>query len=144
MVEIYFKPSAREPVVYVLKGVSQSKTEKSVYQFNMHSHIWHPPTDMFETEQAIIIRLEIAGMDEADISLVIEGQNLVVKGVRTEPPEKRAYHQMEIRFGEFLSEVNLPYPVDTEKIEAVYSNGFLKINLPRIQAKKVTITENPS
>jgi HSP20 family molecular chaperone IbpA len=44
---------------------------------------------------------------------------------------------MEIRFGDFFSEVNLPYPVDIEKIEAVYSDGFLKINLPLIQAKKV-------
>ena len=144
MVEIYFKPSSRKPMVYVLEGIRQSKSEKQIYQVNLPSHVWHPPTDVFETEQAIIVRVEIAGMDETDISLVIEGQKLIVKGIRSDIPEKRAYQQMEIRFGEFSSEVNLPHPVDTENIEAFYSNGFLKINLPRIQPKKVTITENIS
>jgi HSP20 family protein len=105
------------------------------------SHIWRPPTDIWETEQAFTVRLEIAGMSERDFSIVLDGHSLVIRGVRSESPERRAYHQMEIPFGEFGVDIDLPSSINISAVEAVYSNGFLRISLPKTGPQKIKIEE---
>ena len=96
----------------------------------VRTHIWRPPTDVFETEEAVIVRVEIAGMREDDFSISITGNQLTVRGNRPDVQERRAYHQMEIQYGEFLTRVRLPGLVDEENVEASYSDGFLTILIP--------------
>jgi HSP20 family molecular chaperone IbpA len=48
---------------------------------------------------------------------------------------------MEIRFGEFATEVELPYPISVTEIEAVYSNGFLQIRLPKARPVRISVEE---
>jgi HSP20 family protein len=110
-------------------------------RLTIRSHMWRPPTDVYETEQALIVRLEIAGMSEADFSIVLDGRYLMIRGVRSESPERRAYHQMEIPFGEFGVDLDLPFNVVMSAVEAVYSNGFLRIILPKTGPQKIQIEE---
>ena len=105
------------------------------------THVWRPPTDVYETEDSIVVRIEIAGMREEDFSIVLEGRYLTVHGVRIDAPEKRAYYQMEIPFGEFRADIELPRPVSASEIEAVYADGFLRVVLPKVRPQKVTIEE---
>ena len=91
---------------------------------------WRPPTDVYETEAAVIVKMEIAGMSEDEFHITYADGQLVVGGVRRDAAAKLGYHQMEISYGEFHVEINLPKPVDVDKIEASYSNGFLIISLP--------------
>ena len=109
------------------------------WQVEIQSHAWSPSTDLYETEAAYIVRVEIAGMRQQDFSIALESNHLIISGARTEAPERRAYHQMEIRFGEFSSVVALPGPVDTEKSTAEYEDGFLIVILPRATPNKINI-----
>ena len=139
MVEISFKPATRKSNIFVLEEIRRLNNESPNRQLNTRSHLWRPPTDVYEIENAIKVRVEIAGMDESNLSIILKGRNLIVSGARLDIVERRAYHQMEIRFGEFCTEVDLPSSVDAEKVEAVYQNGFLQITLPKVAPKKVVV-----
>ena len=116
-----------------------TSAEVSTWKFTSRVHIWRPATDVYETEDAYTVRVEIAGMRNADFSLSLEERYLVIRGIRPDVLERRAYHQMEIPFGEFLSEVELPGPVDVENIEATYQDGFLRIFLPKSRPQQIQI-----
>jgi HSP20 family protein len=99
------------------------------WQVHSQPHIWSPPTDVYETENAYIARVEVAGMRQQDFSVQVENNFLKVSGVRADKPERRAYHQMELRFGEFSTIVSIPGPVDVESSSAEYEDGFLTVTL---------------
>lgn len=102
---------------------------------------WHPPTDVYETDTHYVVRMEVAGMSECNFTISIVDRLLVITGIRQDPSDKLVYHQMEIIYGEFRSEVILPGPVDEGDVEAVYADGFLKVVLPKRPAQKVLIVE---
>jgi HSP20 family protein len=101
------------------------------WQVRLQQHVWSPPTDLYETDNFYIVRVEIAGMREQDFSVVLDNNFLTVSGSRPDVPGRRAYHQMEVRFGEFRTLVALPGPVNSERTLAEYQDGFLTITLPK-------------
>jgi HSP20 family protein len=106
--------------------------------WQVRSSIWTPPTDEYETEEAYIVRMEIAGMHEDDFEVSLENNTLFISGSRLDDvSERRAYQQMEIRFGKFASAISLPGPVDVEQAGAEYKDGFLIVVLPKINENKV-------
>jgi HSP20 family protein len=111
--------------------------ETMSWQIRAHSHVWSPPTDLFETETSFVVRVEIAGMRDQDFSVTIENNYLVITGIRPDIPERRAYHQMEIRFGEFSTMVALPGSVDSDNATVEYTDGFLVMTLPKMQSKDI-------
>jgi HSP20 family protein len=111
------------------------------WRLAVRSPAWQPPADVYETEQAIIVRVEIAGMREGDFSIELNGRSLSIRGTRPDLAERRAYHQMEIRFGEFLLEMELPAHVDIDQVQAVYNNGFLRVSLPIARPRQIPIIE---
>jgi len=101
--------------------------------WQVRSSLWRPPTDIFETDERFIIKVEIAGMREEDIEVAMENNLLVISGTRSDVPEQRAYyHQMEIQSGKFEIMAEIPVSVDVEKAGAVYKDGFLTITLPKL------------
>ena len=100
---------------------------------------WNPPTDVYETEDSFIIRVEIAGLRDADFEVAIENHILKINGQRTDSNERRAYHQMEIRFGKFEIAVEIPVPVEIERALAEYKDGFLKVQLPKASPKPIEV-----
>lgn len=113
----------------------------SSWRLKRRSPQWRPPTDVLETENDFVVVVEIAGMRGLDISATYDKGLLSIRGVRTEKSGSKAYHQMEIAYGEFVTEVRLPNGIDTEKIEATYSDGFLRVVLPKIGSKQISISE---
>lgn len=111
----------------------------SHWRLTMRSPAWRPPTDVYETKNALIVRLEIAGLHKDEFSIELDGRYLTINGTRPDFSEPRAYHQMEIRFGEFSVELEIPFNVIADRIEAVYSNGFLQVTLPKAQPKHIGI-----
>jgi HSP20 family protein len=107
----------------------------------VRSHVWRPATDVYETKDSIVVRVEIPGMREEDFSISLTGNQLTIRGLRPDIQERRAYHQMEIFFGEFLSVVELPGPVLTEEVSAEYIAGFLRLVFPKEQPKKIQVSE---
>ncbi|MCS7251583.1 MAG: Hsp20/alpha crystallin family protein [Anaerolineae bacterium] len=92
---------------------------------------WRPPTDVYETDEAVVIRVEIAGLRPEDVWVALHGRCLVISGYRQDPTPKVAYHQLEIHYGEFHVEVDLPWVLDADTAQAVYRDGFLNVILPK-------------
>ncbi len=103
------------------------------WQVQVRTGLWSPPTDVYETESHYVVRVEIAGMREEDFEITVEHRFLSITGSRSDLPERRAYHQMEIRFGKFESIVGLPGAVDLDAARAEYKDGFLTVILPKAE-----------
>lgn len=115
----------------LLRGKRNEVLYATGWQVQLRSAVWSPPTDFYETENAYVVRVEVAGMREQDFEVSLENNFLVISGVRSDMPERRAYHQMEIRFGHFSTAVGIPGPVNVDEAEAVYKDGFLVVTLPK-------------
>jgi HSP20 family protein len=105
---------------------------QSQRQRNLKPHAWSPPTDLIETADRLIIRIEIAGMQQADFAIRSEPRRVVISGLRPEIRNQGCYHRMEIPSGEFESEVDLPQTIETDQIVADYRDGFLTITIPKV------------
>lgn len=95
---------------------------------------WEPPTDVLDLGDAILVRLEVAGIAPEDLSIEIYGQDLWIRGRRQEPEEKkfRVLH-MEIYYGPFAKKIHLPYRIDVGRTEASLRQGFVEIFLPKVE-----------
>jgi len=111
------------------------------WRLTMRAPAWRPPTDVYETERTLVVRVEVAGMREEDFSIELNGRLLTIRGLRQDSSERRAYHQMEIHFGEFIIDMELPHFVEAELVEAVYMNGFLLVSLPKAQPHQISVGE---
>lgn len=101
---------------------------------------WRPPTDAFETDEAFVIVVEIAGMRGAEFSVTFERPILWIRGSRSDVGGTKAYHQMEIAFGDFETGVHVHAPIDESSIEASYADGFLRVILPKSQPRQVPLS----
>jgi len=140
MEELDVKSEPIQPIWYN-SDETQSLSGGKRWRNGVRSSIWRPPTDVFENEQEVIVRVEIAGMREDDFSISLTGDRLTVRGNRPDIQEKLAYHQMEIFFGEFNVEVNLPAPVLADQVVAEYQAGFLRLVFPKDKPKKIQVSE---
>lgn len=111
------------------------------WQVQVRAGVWSPPTDVYETENDFVVRVEIAGMREEDFEIAVENNFLMISGSRSDIPERRAYQQMEIRFGKFETIVGIPASVDLEASRAEYTEGFLTISLPKIKPNQIRVEE---
>jgi HSP20 family protein len=90
-----------------------------------------PPVDVYEDEHTLVLKLEVPGVNEDDLDVQVENNTLTVKGERKfEKDEKEEnFHRIERRYGSFVRTFRLPNTLDTEKIEAAYDKGILKITV---------------
>lgn len=99
--------------------------------------VFEPPTDLYETPDEIIVRLEVAGIkgNYSKISVEIQDDRLTVSGEREDPASgaARLYEQIEIQTGSFERTVRLPCPVDETAALAKYDDGFLVVRFPKCQ-----------
>ena len=107
-----------------------------------NGRIWVPPTDVYETEDLIVALVELAGVRQSDFTVSLFDRRLVISGVRIDQgPVRRAYHQMEVPFGEFRTEVELPVQVDAARVDAEYADGFLRVRLPKLKPQNIIVQE---
>lgn len=111
------------------------------WQVQVRAGVWSPPTDVYETENNYVVRVEIAGMREEDFAITVENNFLTISGSRPDVPERRAYQQMEIRFGKFETVVGMPGPLDLETSSAEYKEGFLTVTLPKAKPNQINIED---
>lgn len=107
---------------------------------------WEPRVDVLEDERRFIVKAELSGVRGEEIQLMFlpERHSLIIRGRRDDetPTERRLrVHQLEIPFGEFSREVQLPdVPVAHESMRAQYHNGFLLVTIPKAETVVVTKT----
>lgn len=139
MDDISVSPDSIRRVWHVSEEFPNSLADTSRWRIFSRPHAWRPLTDVYETEEALVIRVEVAGMKESDFTISLEERILTIRGIRQDTSERRAYHQMEIPFGEFSTELELPYTIEADKVEATYRDGFLRITLPISQPKHIKV-----
>lgn len=104
-----------------------------------------PPVDIYETEQNIVLKLEVPGVEQKDLDIRIENNTITIRGERkfeTEVKEEN-FHRVERRYGSFQRSFTLPNTVNTEQVSADYENGILKVTLAkRAEAKPKQIKVN--
>jgi HSP20 family protein len=110
---------------------------------NHQGKVWRPPTDVYETGSEIVVRVEIAGMNERELNVELVGRTLIVSGHRVDHTgrAKLAYQRMEILYGEFRTEVHLPWAANASAVDATYDNGLLTVVLPKASTLHVPISE---
>jgi len=108
--------------------------------FRHRGEVWHPPTDIYETETSVVVQVEVGGLEEEDFEICLDGNLLTISGERRDLAAKLAYHQLEMRYGPFLAAVRLSHSVDENGIEATYRDGILRVILPKAQPRQVPVT----
>ena len=139
MEDISVSSDSMRRVWHISEDFQNSLTDTSRWRIISRPHAWRPPTDVYETEDAITIRVEVAGMRESDFTISLVERNLTIRGIRQDTTERRAYHQMEIPFGEFSTQLELPHEINSDKVDAVYRDGFLRITLPIAHPKRIKV-----
>jgi HSP20 family protein len=93
---------------------------------------WVPNTDVYEADGGIVVNVELAGIRREDLQLVVEENRLRIRGERPDQCRdgKCRFLIMEINYGPFECEVELPQGYDLSSAKAVYQNGFLRIDVP--------------
>jgi HSP20 family protein len=91
---------------------------------------WKPPLDIYELQDEIIIKLDLAGVKRKEISIIQEGNRIRISGRRKMENREQihTYHQMEINYGEFERIIVVSDTVRIEEVKASYKDGFLTIH----------------
>lgn len=99
---------------------------------------WAPVLDMYETKDDLVLSIELPGVREKDVSLAITGDLLTVRGERELSPELKSescYH-LERVYGKFERSIQLPMPVQADRVKATYRDGVLEARLPKADEVK--------
>ena len=113
-------------------------------RWGMSEAVWRPPTDVYETDDSVVVVVEIAGLSDGDYTVTLNGRTLLISGERRDPAERLAYQQMEIRHGRFRTQVHLPWALEPQGQQASYANGFLKVVLSKAQVRRVPVRASES
>jgi HSP20 family protein len=103
---------------------------------------WVPAVDIYELDEALVIKAELPDMKREDIDVTVENATLTISGERKRASEvkQESYHRSERVFGMFSRAFTLPPMIDAGKIGAEYKDGVLTVRLPlRDEAKPRTI-----
>lgn len=100
--------------------------------------VWQPAVDIFEDEDAVVIKAELPGLDQDDIEVRIEDNTLTLKGERKHDQtiRKENFHRIERAYGTFQRSFSLPQAVDQERVRASCERGILTITLPKREETK--------
>ena len=104
---------------------------------------WSPNTDVYETADSLVVKMEIAGISKDDLEITLNDRVLLVRGDRKDPCRQRrcSFRQMEIDYGHFERHIVIPRSVDGSRVRAQFDNGFLQIELPKSeQSEHATVT----
>lgn len=108
--------------------------------FSLGRCVWTPPTDIYETLESTVIRMEVAGLLIEEINITVQANMLIVRGRRDcVDHEVASYHQMEVHYGAFERFFAFSYPLDKTLIKATYDRGFLTIEAPKPTSQRIHI-----
>lgn len=135
MISVNFRPAGRR------QPPSADNPDYLLVNWRIQSrpHLWRPPTDILETEDAFLVRVEVAGMQEDGFEINFDQNILVISGTRPDTGEPRIFHRMEINFGDFLTAVEIPGNVSPKDASAQYTGGMLLVTLPKAHPRHISL-----
>jgi len=99
---------------------------------------WLPSLDVAETRNEIVVKAEVPGLEPKDIDISLSDDLLTIKGEKKQEREEKEenYHLVERSYGSFARSIRLPNEVQSDKINASYKNGVLKVVLQKSEGAK--------
>ncbi len=106
---------------------------------------WVPNTDVYTTDTGLVVKVELPGMKSENLEITVEGSRLRIRGDRPDccRAGKCNFLVMEISYGPFESEIELPDGYDLGKAKAIYVNGFLRVDVPTASEPHFKTTKVP-
>lgn len=97
-----------------------------------------PAVDMYETDDAVVVKASIPGVKPEDVEINITGDTLTIRGEvkREEKVKEENYLRQERYYGSFCRSLLLPTRVVADDAEAVFENGVLTLTLPKAEEVK--------
>jgi HSP20 family protein len=102
---------------------------------------WAPMVDVSETKDAVVVKAEIPGVEQKDITVSLQDQVLTIKGEKHREKEERdeKYHRVERSWGAFTRSFRMPVAVAGDKVTATFKDGTLTVMLPKAAEAKGTM-----
>jgi HSP20 family protein len=99
---------------------------------------WTPAMDLLETEDHFVLRADLPGMAEEDVTVELEDNVLTVSGERKSEHQDRSegYYRVERAFGAFSRSLTLPKGIDPEAVSAAFERGVLEVRIPKPEERK--------
>jgi len=120
---------------------------KSTSVVGVHEAHWVPNTDVYATDEGLVIKVELAGMRSENLQITVEGSKLRINGERPDGCRAAKFNflAMEINYGQFENIIEVPPGYDLSLAKASYLNGFLRVDVPLapkpvLKRTKVTVT----
>ena len=109
---------------------------------------WKPAVELKDTEDSVILRAEIPGIEGKDLDIRVTREAVAIAGEhRYEKKEERGYFRTEFRYGKFQRVIALPVAVQNDQVQAEFKDGILTLTLPKVtearrKVVKVNLTDN--
>jgi len=100
---------------------------------------WHPYTDVYETKDDLVIKIELAGIKKENIKIFLGENRIIIRGERQETLQKNkiSYRQMEINYGVFESVIPIAIPIDKKKpFKTAVKDGILEVRMKKAKGKR--------
>jgi len=99
---------------------------------------WSPSVDVSESDDEIVVKAEIPGVNLEDVDISIDDNHLIISGEKKQESEEKSknYHSVERSYGSFRRSLALPSGVDVDNIKASSKDGVLSIQIPKSDDKK--------
>ena len=103
-----------------------------------YSEMWQPTVDISETNDSLVVKAELPGLETEDVNVSISGDILTIKGEKkTENEQKDEHYQCVERYsGSFQRVFQLPSGVKADEVKATFDKGVLKVTLPKVEEAK--------
>ena len=99
---------------------------------------WVPAMDLVEAEDHFLLRADLPGMSEADVTIEVRDNALTVSGERKAEHEQRekGWYRLERQFGRFSRSISLPEGIDADAVTASFDHGVLEVRIPKPEQRK--------
>ncbi|HEU5360470.1 MAG TPA: Hsp20/alpha crystallin family protein [Candidatus Deferrimicrobiaceae bacterium] len=104
----------------------------------LRSGMWTPAVDIYETNDSVVVKAELPGVEKDQISVEVKDGILSLRGERKFEKEvkEESYHRIERSYGNFQRSFSLPVSVDQDKVTARFKDGVLEVKLPKKEQAK--------
>jgi HSP20 family protein len=99
---------------------------------------WVPPMDLVETDDHLVLKADLPGLDKDDVEVEVKDGVLTVSGERRTEHESSSegYHRVERAHGRFSRSLSLPRGVDADQVQADFDKGVLEVRIPKPAERK--------
>jgi HSP20 family protein len=99
---------------------------------------WAPAMDLVETDDHLVLKADLPGLDKDDVEIEVSDGVLTISGERKTEHEERedGYHRVERAYGRFSRSLSLPDGIDAEQVKANFDKGVLEVRIPKPAERK--------